>query len=103
MKLAICAVRDSKANAYAPPMFTRTRAIAERWFYEQAGNPDHDFFKSSRDYALFHLGEFDDETAVFTPLPQPVPILDAFFCKNMILAEAGVDPLANARQLQTAQ
>lgn len=66
----VLAVYDSKAGAHAPPFFCSTLGIARRTFSDAANMPDHPLSKNSEDFTLFLLGTWNDETAVFTPLPE---------------------------------
>lgn len=64
------AVFDSKGGAHSTPFFSQTLGSATRSFADAANTPDHPLCKNPADYTLFHLGTWDDETAVFTPLPE---------------------------------
>lgn len=66
-KLVICAVRDSAAVAYAPPMTFPTIGIASRTFRDEVHREESMLFKHPEDYTLFKIGEFDDETGMLEP------------------------------------
>lgn len=70
MKQQVLAVYDSKAGAHAIPFFMATLGMAIRAFREAANDATHPMAKNAEDYCLFHLGTWDDETAVFTPLAE---------------------------------
>ncbi len=55
-------VYDSKAEAYLPPFFTTTPALAMRSFAAAANSEGHDFQNYAADYNLFQIGTFDDST-----------------------------------------
>ncbi len=60
----IYSVYDSKAEAFLPPFFTQTRAVALRSFSAAAQTAGHDFQKWAGDYALYELGTFEQTTGV---------------------------------------
>lgn len=63
----IFAVRDAKVEAFLQPFFTQTAGSAIRSISEVVNDPQHTFAKHHGDYALYKLGEFDDESGVFLP------------------------------------
>lgn len=65
MLLAICAIYDTKAQAFQPPFFARTEEVAIRWFHHQIGDIQSDLSKYPADYNLIRLGTFDDVNAKF--------------------------------------
>ena len=74
MKTQAFAVHDRAAEVYNPPMFLPAKGQAIRQFDDLANNPDSPINKHPEDYTLYHIGEFDDETALLTPLPKPVSL-----------------------------
>lgn len=66
MKHQTFAVWDAAAAAYLPPFHLPRNEIAMRAFRDCVNDPNHQFAQHSEDYRLFHLGEFDDTTGVFT-------------------------------------
>lgn len=63
MILNAFSIYDSKAEAYLPPFFTTTPALAMRSFQAAANTAEHDFHKYAADYTLFQIGHFDDSNA----------------------------------------
>ncbi len=63
MILKIYSVYDSKAEAFLPPFFQATKAMAIRIFENVANDPKHQFGANPADYTLFEIGQFDDESA----------------------------------------
>lgn len=63
VKSKIFAIRDSKAQAYLQPFFERTNETAMRAIETAIMSPDGNFNKYAEDYALYSIGEFDDNTA----------------------------------------
>lgn len=60
-------VYDEKSEAYLQPFFLDTIGQATRAITDCVNDPTHNFCKHTSDFSLFILGEFDDETAAFTP------------------------------------
>jgi len=65
-------IYDSKIEAYLQPFFMPTKGAAIRAITDTLDDREHMFAKHPEDYTLFHLGTFEDGTAVFdiqsTPL-----------------------------------
>jgi hypothetical protein len=62
MKMKVFSVIDLKAQTYMPPFFMHNEKLAERAFGDAANNGEHMFCAHPEDYALYCLGEWDDET-----------------------------------------
>lgn len=71
MILKIFTVYDSKAEAFLPPFFQATKAMAQRVFETVANDPKHQFGAHPADYTLFEIGEFNDESAEIVPHKTP--------------------------------
>lgn len=78
MQLAICAVHDSAAGAYARPFFVPTTGLAHRSFQDEVNRaaPDNPMHAHADDFTLYELGSFDDNTGTFT-ITDPVVIARA--------------------------
>lgn len=63
MKMVICSIQDSKAQAWLTPLFFQSNAQAVRSFGD-AVNSDTDFAKHPEDYTLFQVGEFDPSEGI---------------------------------------
>lgn len=76
MKISIYAVRDSAVEAFLQPFFSPTNAAAIRSVMQAVNDPQHEFAKHAKDYALYHLGEFHDDTGIVSStdngLPNPI-------------------------------
>lgn len=70
--MKVFTVYDSKAEAFLPPFFTKTTAMAIRTFTSAATSTEHQFFQFGGDYTLFELGEFDERSAKFDMTDAPV-------------------------------
>jgi hypothetical protein len=79
MKLIICSVRDSAADAFGRPFFMSSVGIAIRSFTDEVNNetPDNPLNKHPKDFALYELGEYDDNTAMIVCHDQPKLLIHA--------------------------
>ncbi|QCQ84909.1 nonstructural protein [Blackfly microvirus SF02] len=75
MKMGLYSVRDGAAGAFLPVLSFRSKGEAIRSFSDAVLSADHQFAKHTRDYAMFFLGEFDDNSGLIEPVVQPVPVI----------------------------
>jgi len=54
---------DSKAGIYNKPFFFINHQVAIRACRELLGEENNEITKHPGDFAMFHVGEYDDETA----------------------------------------
>lgn len=73
----IFAIYDTAAQSYSPPFVSHTKGMAIRLFSETSIDKTTTIGRHPADYTLFHLGEYDDLTASFSPLSTPVPVIKA--------------------------
>lgn len=73
MKLTLCTVKDRAADAYGRPMFVPSTGIAIRSFSDEINRQDleNQMYNHSDDFDLYELGEFDDNTGLFSLHEQP--------------------------------
>jgi hypothetical protein len=73
MKQIICTVKDRAADAYGRPMFVPSAGVAIRSFSDEINrnNADNQLFNHPDDFDLYELGEFDDNTGLFSLHEQP--------------------------------
>lgn len=79
MKIIIVAVRDQKADAFGNPWYAQTVPMALRHFSDAVNNPDptNQWRNHPEDFALYHLGTFDQQTAQFDPIFPPTQLVVA--------------------------
>lgn len=82
MKLEIMSVLDKKARVYCTPFFVTHLAIAVRTFTMGANKPDTNVWAHPEDFALYHLGTFDDENAGCTLHDHPHFVAEAMHLKK---------------------
>ncbi len=71
MNSEIFSAYDSVAQRYLPPFFAPSIAEAIRSFRTVCNETQHEFYKHSTDYTLFHLGSFDAESGEILGLANP--------------------------------
>lgn len=65
MRLGVYSIVDSQTGIYSHPFFQVTNGSAIRSFIDACADKTMPFGKHPNDYALVHLGWFDDERASF--------------------------------------
>lgn len=65
-KKMIYSVYDSKVKYFHPPMFMMNKGEALRSWEEVANAQDQIIARHPQDFALFELGEFDDQNGAIT-------------------------------------
>lgn len=55
-------VYDAASATYGPKTLARTHAEALRSFQQAIDNEDHQFSRHAKDYTLFYVGTWDDQT-----------------------------------------
>ena len=73
MKMVICSICDSAADAYGRPFFLSSVGVAIRSFTDEVNrsSEDNQIYQHPEDFDLFELGEFDDTTGRFVLLDVP--------------------------------
>lgn len=84
MELRAYSIRDIKAGAYNPPFFKHTDGEAQRDMTTAVNDPKTQVNMYPEDFQLFHVGKYDDQTGVFTPLDTPRHIIDASQLKRVV-------------------
>lgn len=66
MIVNVFSIRDNQVNAFTQPFYSPTNGSALRAFADHVNEPGTAANKHPADFALYHLGTFDDATAKFT-------------------------------------
>lgn len=66
--LQMFAIRDLKAVSFMPPYTAPNKGVAIRSFTDAVNDPSSMLSKYPDDFALFHIGSYDPETGVVTPV-----------------------------------
>lgn len=78
MKYVICAIFDKKTECFSQPMYFQTPAQGARSFGDAVNDPKSDFSRHPEDYALMHVGTFDESDGrLEAPAAGPVLIVQA--------------------------
>lgn len=72
MIFVVATIFDHKTRVFLPPFFVSHLEVAKRAFAEVANMPGHMVGQNPGDFTLHHLGSFNDETAEFTLLADPM-------------------------------
>lgn len=83
MKLTVAAVYDLKSESYLQPIFVPNKATAERAFSNSVNGRESDISQNPEDFIMYHIGEYDDESGLLTPLQPPAHIADAIKLKRI--------------------
>lgn len=75
--MKIFTVHDSKAEAYLPPFYMKTKGEALRAFETTVKDENSQFNKYPADYTLVELGTFNEETAAISAHPSPLILENA--------------------------
>ena len=67
MIINIYAIKDAKADAFLNPFFKPNDAMAERDFANACADENSMFARNPEDFQIYHIGEFDDESAEVKP------------------------------------
>lgn len=67
MKLQVFSIRDAAAEIYQTPFCTRSKGEALRVFQDLANDQSHPVGQHPEDYCLFHIGEYNQDTAEMIP------------------------------------
>lgn len=74
MVLKVFAIYDGAINAWLMPHFLRSKGEATRMFMEGVNDPQTMLYKSPKDFTLFEIAEYDDQTGRFENLKAPIGI-----------------------------
>ena len=83
MKLSIYTIHDSAAQAYLAPFFLHNDGLAIRAFQDNVNSTEeNNISKHPEQFAMFKIGEMDDQTGVITAPPSPKHITGGLEVKN---------------------
>lgn len=71
MQLQIFAVYDSKAGAFNQPFFMHNKETAMRAFTSACMDTNTDLHRYPTDFALFHIGTYEDSNATIVSFVTP--------------------------------
>ena len=74
----VFAVQDVKVSVFYPPVALLNENDARRMLCDAVNNSETIMNKHPKDFRLFKIGEFNDNSGVLSPLAQPEFVCDAF-------------------------
>lgn len=82
MKQIVVAVRDVQADVFGRPYFVPTEGMAIRSFSDEVNRPadDNPLYKHAKDFALYLIGHYDDNTAILEAVNPPRLLINADQC-----------------------
>lgn len=66
MRFKVVAIKDNAILSFAQPVFVPHVGAAIRSFGDEVGKKDTQLGQHPEDYELYLLGEYDDQTGMFT-------------------------------------
>lgn len=82
MILSIFTIFDQQAKAFLPPFFMPTEGMAVRQFSDMVNDSNCQFNKHPKDYTLFQLGSFNDNSAHITIEKTPLSVYNGLQLLN---------------------
>ena len=82
MTLNVVSIRDSKSGIFSRPFFVPHIGVGRRMFGDLAVDVQTDVGKHPEDYALYHLGDYDDVSGALVSNSQPVFVANAVEFKS---------------------
>lgn len=79
MKMQVCALYDAASGVYAKPIFTQSTGVAIRSFTDEVNrkHEENAIFNHPEDFALYHLGSYEDTSGEFKCLEKPLRLVTA--------------------------
>ena len=77
MKMIVVSIKDRAADAFGRPFYVPSTGVAIRSFQDEVNrnSDDNQMFQHPDDFDLFHLGEFDDNTGLFSNFEVPTLLM----------------------------
>lgn len=84
MKLLGCSIYDDAVKAFMPPLWYRSRGEAVRSFLDAFAAEKSQFTPHAGDYAMYALGEFDDQSGSFAAFATPEKLLGGLEAREVV-------------------
>lgn len=75
-------VRDQKSELFHKPWHAQTHGEAERNFSQMANDDRSTIFNHPEDFDLYHVGYYEDNSGILTPLDTPQFVIKAVQVKK---------------------
>lgn len=83
-KFLICAVLDEAVGAFGPPMIFRSKMEAIRGFSDAVADKNSAMHAHPSDFCLYHVGVWDDQSAICDSVSPLVRLIGASECGNAV-------------------
>lgn len=88
MQMKVMAVFDVQAQAFQRPIFVAAEGVAIRMCTDAVNRPapngePNDLYSHTKDFRLFDLGEYDDQTGQFSCKGLPRLVVDLIALKDV--------------------
>lgn len=93
------AIQDRKASVFNTPFFAVSHGVACRSFSDVANDPNTTIYRHAADFALYHIGTFDDASGRLLPAELPAHVADA----SSFIRDYYTTPAANASAPQVKE
>lgn len=103
-KYEMFSVYDSKSQLYGFPFFQSNVEIGKRVFSDLAANPETLISRHPHDFSLYHIGSYDDATAVCemaTPRTHVCTAIEVLSARERVRVGNGKDDIADQSQYAT--
>lgn len=88
MEHKVFAIKDQKAHVFMPPWLKGSAGEAERDFRTVVNQKDSIFGQYPKDFDLYQLGTFDDNSGKFKLLDSPLHLISAIELHSSFLNQA---------------
>lgn len=68
-KLKIYSIRDNRTEAFLRPFFLQNDSVLDRAMIDAVNDPQSQLHQHPQDFAVYDLGEFDEQTGQITQCP----------------------------------
>lgn len=82
MILKVYSIKDQKAEVFNSPFFQTSHGESERNFHKLVNDSKSTVSQYPKDFDLYYLGEFDDNTGKFKALDAPQHMISAIQLKS---------------------
>jgi len=87
MRLRCYSIFDRKALSYHMPYYAPTDNAAVRTLSDAVADTNNSLGRHPNDYVLYYVGDFDDQTGVYTPVAPLVHVIDAIHLARALQSE----------------
>lgn len=97
MKLRMFTLFDTMAECHSKPHFFKTTGEALRAITDAANSGDDPIAKHSKDYVVYELGVYDDNSGMLMPYENPKKIMNV---GDLVSAQTDIETIETTRKKQ---